>query len=192
MDTVLICLIFYLCGSIPFGLIFLKLFGGGDIRKKGSGNIGATNALRVGGKKLGGMTLIFDCLKAIVPLLILQTTISSYLMLALAGVCLVIGHIFPMWLGFKGGKGVATTLAVLLILTPKIAVIFLLTWAIIFKVTKIVSLASITAITVTAILSLFLLPWAYMIMAVICWILILFSHRQNIKRLIAGKEFAFK
>lgn len=192
MDLLLLILVSYLCGSIPFGLIFSKVFGFGDVRKHGSGNIGATNVMRLGGKKLGLLTLVFDCLKAIIPLLLIQLNFVDPRLLALCGVFLSIGHIFPIWLGFKGGKGVATTLAVLSILTPKIAVIFIISWFVIFKVTRIVSLASLSAISFTAILSLFLLSWPYILMHIACCILIIYSHRHNIKRLLEGKELAFK
>lgn len=181
----------YFMGSLPFGLILSKLLGHGDLRKSGSGNIGATNAMRVGGKKLGIMTLVLDALKGIIPILIFLFLNFSGTLIALCGIMVVLGHIFPVWLKFKGGKGVATAVAVLLILMPSVGLIFVFTWLIVFALSKTVSLASLSAVLCSAVAAYwFITP--YFIMSLVLCALIFYKHKENIKRLLNGTELKFK
>jgi glycerol-3-phosphate acyltransferase PlsY len=191
-DYTLIIFGSYLFGSIPFGLIFSKMLGYGDIRKQGSGNIGATNAMRVGGRKLGILTLIFDMLKAIIPLVIMQGFIRDQLILAIAGCFMFIGHIFPIWLKFNGGKGVATCLAVMLILSPKAAIAFLLVVIAVFYATRIVSISSLSAMLIATMFSCFVEPIPYIAMNILMFSLMVIRHKDNITRLLNGTELGLK
>jgi glycerol-3-phosphate acyltransferase PlsY len=192
MLEAVVVIVSYLFGSIPVGLLLSNYLGYGDIRKKGSGNIGATNALRVGGKKLGIATLILDCVKGILPLLIFKYCDFDDHKLALSGFCVVIGHIYPVWLKFQGGKGVATTFAVLLILTPYVAFVFALAWSFIFFIMRIVSVASLVAMLTAAIASLWFTKTPYFVMTACMLLCIFYRHQENIDRLIHGKELTFK
>ena len=147
----IILIISYLIGAIPCGLIIARLAGLGDLRKIGSGNIGATNALRTGNKRVAILTLILDVTKGIVPILLAKTYGSN---IYLAGVLAVIGHIFPVWLKFKGGKGIATSFGVLAALNWKICIAALLVWLAIFKLYKYSSLSSIAAMLAASCMSL--------------------------------------
>ena len=129
MEIVLVVFFSYLSGSIPFGLILTKFFGGQDVRKIGSGNIGATNVLRTGNKYLAATTLILDILKGYVPVVITQQFFSEYL--HLSALMAFLGHIFPIWLKFKGGKGVATYLGILFALSYGLSVLFIFTWIVV-------------------------------------------------------------
>lgn len=177
----------YLSGSVPYGLILGKLAGIGDIRKSGSGNIGATNALRLGGKKLGIATLLLDGLKAAVPVLIAKQYHMDYAVLtALAA---FIGHLFPVWLKFKGGKGVATALGICWALMPLLGLCLCLLWlgtAMIFRYS---SLAALTAFGVSPVITLLLggdyqMTLTMLILTVIIWA----RHHQNLRRLWRGEE----
>ena len=160
----------YLCGTIPFGLIFARLFGLGDIRKIGSGNIGATNALRTGNKPMAALTLAGDILKGTVPV-ILAATIWGDVPAAFAGLGAFLGHLFPVWLGFKGGKGVATYLGILLGIAPVGVLIFAAVWLSVAYFSRYSSLAALAA-TLTAVLTL----------------LVYIKHHANIRRLLSGEE----
>ena len=129
MDVLLIILFSYLSGSIPFGLILTKVFGNQDVRKIGSGNIGATNVLRTGNKFLAALTLILDVLKGYVPVIIVQQYFPGLIQLS----CLLafLGHVFPVWLKFKGGKGVATYLGILFALSIQLSFLFMFTWLVV-------------------------------------------------------------
>lgn len=185
-------LLSYLLGSIPFGVIVAKLFGIGNITKQGSGNIGATNVMRVGGKIPGLLTFFFDGLKGYAVVYIAQQMLPGHIgEQALAGLMAVVGHIFPVWLRFKGGKGVATTVAVILALNTILGVFAIVLWAVVFAITKTSSLASLIAIFSTTIVALtaFSSQNHYVsAVLVLLTILIFYRHIENIKRLIHGKE----
>ena len=140
MDTFLIGLISYIMGSIPFGFILTKIFLKKDIREIGSGNIGATNALRTGNKAIGYSTLILDILKAIVPVIYVKIFYQDFLYIA--SLCAFLGHVFPIWLKFKGGKGVATYLGILFSINFYFGIIFMISWFIAFFISKFSSLSS--------------------------------------------------
>ena len=150
MDIVLIIFLSYLSGSLPFGLILTKIFGGQDIRKIGSGNIGATNVLRAGNKLLAISTLFLDALKGFIPVIIAQQYFSELVQLS----CLLafLGHIFPVWLKFKGGKGVATYLGILLALSIQLGFLFMFTWLVVSLIFKYSSAVSYTHLTLPTIL----------------------------------------
>jgi acyl phosphate:glycerol-3-phosphate acyltransferase len=177
----------YIIGSIPFGLILVKLSGGGDIRSIGSGNIGATNVLRTGNKGLAAGTLLFDLLKGTVAVLIgLRWGMDTGLM---AGYGAILGHIFPVWLKFKGGKGVATVLGVVLGFNWLLCIIACLTWLVIAAVFRISSLAALISTTVLPAAAWFLtrdpqLAVFFARIAVLMW----WTHRANIGRLLKGEE----
>jgi glycerol-3-phosphate acyltransferase PlsY len=184
---VLAAIIGYLAGSIPFGLLLTKAAGLGDLRKIGSGNIGATNVLRTGNKKVAALTLACDLLKATVPVIFLQWQWGQTAAL-IAGIAAFIGHLFPIWLKFKGGKGVATYLGILLGLAWPLAILFVVIWlgvALMFRRSSVAALAA-TAMTP---LSAWLTGNANLIgplavLAAAIW----FMHRANIARLLRGEE----
>ena len=177
----------YLSGSVPFGLILTRLAGMGDIRAIGSGNIGATNVLRTGNKKVAALTLLLDALKGLVPVLVAkQFHMDLAVLTALAA---LLGHIFPVWLNFKGGKGVATGIGVLLGLSWQLGLCVICLWLLIALIARISSLSALTAFGLSPLLA-FMLTRDYqlvvtaLIIAVIVWA----THHQNIRRLIAGSE----
>ncbi len=182
-------LISYLIGSIPFGLIFAKLFGYGDIRKIGSGNIGATNVLRTGNKILAILTLIGDIAKGSLTIFIAQHYFSlGENSVYISGFTALIGHIFPIWLGFKGGKGVATAFGVILAINPFIAGLLIATWLVVAVLSRISSLAALIA-TLQAPLYALAAGHPNLILFLYCVAaLIWFTHRGNIKRLLKGIE----
>jgi glycerol-3-phosphate acyltransferase PlsY len=180
-------LIGYLCGSIPFGLVLTKAAGLGDVRSIGSGNIGATNVLRTGNKKIAALTLLLDGLKGTVPVLLL-THFGTPQAGMIAGLAAMAGHIFPLWLGFKGGKGVATSLGVLFGLFWPLGLIFIALWLALAFVFRMSSLAGLATSALTPL-------WAYLLgrpdlvlptvlIAIAIWIM----HRANIGRLMKGEE----
>ena len=140
MDILLIGIVCYLMGSIPFGFILTKLFLKKDIRKIGSGNIGATNALRTGNKIIGYSTLILDILKAVVPVIYVKIFYQD--LLYIASLCAFLGHVFPIWLKFKGGKGVATYVGILFTINFYLGIVFTISWCVTFFVSKFSSLSS--------------------------------------------------
>jgi glycerol-3-phosphate acyltransferase PlsY len=176
----------YLLGSIPFGLVLTRLAGLGDIRQIGSGNIGATNVLRTGNKALAALTLVFDVLKGSAAALI-GSAWSEEAALA-GGVAVIIGHMFPVWLGFRGGKAVATTLGVLLVLAWPVAVLAFLVWLVMVAIFHISSLAALVAAVASVALAAALVePGRAWLIAGIALIVIL-RHHDNIRRLLAGTE----
>lgn len=188
LQTTLVLLSAYLIGSIPFSLIISRLSKGIDIRNYGSGNIGATNVLRVIGKKEALLALIGDVLKGILPVLLALYFLEDFWIAATA-VLVVLGHVFPIFAGFKGGKGVATSLGALLLIIPPAIIISLIIWVVVLAVFRYASLAS-----VMAALSLPILCWALKTpfvftaaattnAAVIC-----LKHTENLKKIIAGTE----
>ena len=181
MDTFLIGLISYIMGSIPFGFILTKIFLKKDIREIGSGNIGATNALRTGNKAIGYSTLILDILKAIVPVIYVKIFYQDFLYIA--SLCAFLGHVFPIWLKFKGGKGVATYLGILFSINFYFGIIFIISWFITFFISKFSSLSSLIGAASIPIYLLILTQFDQVIFFTIMFILIFFTHRENIKRL---------
>jgi glycerol-3-phosphate acyltransferase PlsY len=168
-------------GSIPFGFLLTKIFLNKDIREIGSGNIGATNALRTGNKFIGYATLTLDILKAVIPVLFIKFNFSEYVFIA--SLCAFLGHVFPVWLKFKGGKGVATYLGILFALKISFGLIFIITWLIVFALSKFSSLSSLAAsISIPIYLSV-LTQFDQVIFFTIMFVLIFFTHRENIKRL---------
>ncbi len=176
----------YLLGSIPFGLLLTRAAGLGDIRSIGSGNIGATNVLRTGRKGLAAATLLLDALKGAVPVLIAAR--FGPLAAAAAGLGAVLGHLFPVWLSFKGGKGMATVLGVFLGLSWPVAAIGGATWLVIAVLFRYSSLASLLSLLVGAVSAWFLADRTTAILATLLVPLIWQRHHQNIQRLLAGTE----
>ncbi len=181
MDIFLIGIISYLMGSIPFGLVLTKIFLKKDIREIGSGNIGATNALRTGNKTIGYLTLILDILKAVAPVLYVKIFYQDFLYIA--SLCAFLGHVFPIWLKFKGGKGVATYVGILFAINFYFGIIFILSWFITFFISKYSSLSSLVASASVPIYILIFNQFNQIIFYTIMFVLIFFTHRENIKRL---------
>ena len=181
MDILIIGIISYLMGSIPFGLILTKLFLKKDIREIGSGNIGATNVLRSGNKFIGYTTLILDILKAVVPVIFVKIYYTDFL--HLASLSAFLGHVFPIWLKFKGGKGVATYVGILFVINIYFGIIFSLCWLVIFGITKFSSLSSLIASTSIPVYLIIMSKFNEIFFFIIMFVLILFTHRENIKRL---------
>jgi acyl phosphate:glycerol-3-phosphate acyltransferase len=179
----------YLLGSIPFGIILTRLSGGPDLRSIGSGNIGATNVLRTGNKKLAALTLLGDMLKGTAAVLLAAALLGGREAGLVAGLGAFLGHLFPVWLRFKGGKGVATFLGILIALKGSIALIFAALWLSIAYLTRYSSLSALIASLLTPLLLLFWVRDAkaaalMTVLAVLLW----FMHRENIARLLAGRE----
>ncbi len=173
-------------GSIPFGFVLTKFILNKDIRDIGSGNIGATNALRTGNKLIGYSTLILDILKAVVPLLYLKFNQPD--LLHIGSLSAFIGHVFPVWLKFKGGKGVATYIGILFCINYLLGFIFVCTWTVIFIIFRYSSLSSILAsLSIPIFQFLFFKDEGYYFF-IILFILIFFTHRENVKRLINNTE----
>ena len=182
--TIEILLIFslsYLSGSIPFGLILTKFFLNKDLRKIGSKNIGATNVLRTGNKLIAGLTLMFDITKGVIPVLITKEYFTD--LLYLSSLASFLGHIFPVWLKFKGGKGVATYLGILFVLSLNLSFIFCISWIIISLITKYSSLSSIMSALIIFIFAFLNNNFELTSYLFITFIIILYTHRQNIVRI---------
>ena len=195
-----VAIIAYLLGSISFSVIFGKKFAGIDVRKEGSKNAGATNTLRTAGKKAAILTLICDILKGVIAVFIgfivgnIFADTDKALLVQIAGICVVIGHVFPIFFKFKGGKGVATSLGVLLVINWQIALICLVFALLIMAVTRIVSVGSILAAALFPILTIFIHEHYiinngnYIIFGILLAALVIFLHRKNIQRMLAGEE----
>jgi len=181
MDIFVIGIICYLIGSIPFGYILTKIFLKKDIRDIGSGNIGATNALRTGNKLVGYATLFLDIIKAIIPVIYIKFSFSEFIYIG--SLCVFLGHVFPIWLRFKGGKGVATYLGILFSLNIFFGLVFIVTWLVIFGLSRFSSLSSIIASISIPVYLLIITQFDQIIFFTIMFILIFFTHRENIKRL---------
>ena len=182
--TIEILLIFslsYLSGSIPFGLILTKFFLNKDLRKIGSKNIGATNVLRTGNKLIAGLTLMFDIAKGVIPILLTKEYFTD--LVYLSSLAAFLGHIFPVWLKFKGGKGVATYLGIMFVLSFKLSFIFCISWIIISLVTKYSSLSSIMSALIIFIFSFLNNNFELTSYLFVTFIIILYTHRQNIVRI---------
>ena len=186
MELLIIILFSYLMGSIPFGYILTKKFLKKDIRKIGSGNIGATNALRTGNKLVGYSTLSLDVLKAIIPIIFIKINYSDYIYVS--SLCIFVGHVFPVWLNFKGGKGVATYVGILFCLNLIFGFIFITSWFLCFLITKYSSLSSLIGSLIIPSYIFFFLDGKNIFFFLIMFILIFFTHRENVKRLINKEE----
>ncbi|MGB8931189.1 MAG: glycerol-3-phosphate 1-O-acyltransferase PlsY [Anaeromyxobacteraceae bacterium] len=184
----------YLCGSIPFGVILTRIFVGVDVRSVGSGNIGATNVARVGGRKVAIPVFVLDVVKAVVPILVARRLLAGLPngegWTMLVAVAALAGHVFPVWLGFNGGKGVATGLGVFFVLEPVAAVAGFAVWIGIYLTIKISSIGSLGGTAVCAITVFILhgsrspMSWAGLVIASI----IFYRHKENIRRLVTGEE----
>ncbi len=173
-------------GSIPFGFILTKIFLKKDIREIGSGNIGATNALRTGNKILGYSTLVLDILKAITTVLFVKFNFPEFIYIS--SLCVFLGHVFPIWLKFHGGKGVATYVGILFVLNIYLGLVFTFVWLFVFVISKFSSLSSLIGSLSIPIYFLFLSKYDQVLFFSIMFVLIFFTHRENIKRLINKEE----
>mgnify|MGYP001494305563 FL=1 len=180
-EIFLISLFSYISGSIPYGLIVTKLFLNQDIRKVGSKNIGATNVLRAGNKFYAILTLWLDIFKGFAPIIITNHYFPN--LIYLSGMMAFLGHIFPVWLKFKGGKGIATYLGIVLALSLKLGLIFCLSWIIIVLITKYSSLSSIISALVIFLISFFESNLELNFLLFSTFVIIIYTHRQNIIRL---------
>ena len=181
MDYLLIGVASYLMGSIPFGFILTKIFLKKDIRKIGSGNIGATNALRTGNKLIGYTTLLLDIVKAIIPVIYIKINFPE--LIYIASLCAFLGHVFPIWLKFQGGKGVATYVGILFSINIILGFVFVASWAIVFLIFKYSSLSSIIGTLAIPAYLIITDETNSVIFFTIMFVLIIFTHRENIKRL---------
>ncbi|QCL74691.1 glycerol-3-phosphate 1-O-acyltransferase PlsY [Agrobacterium tumefaciens] len=183
----LAALIGYLFGSIPFGLILTRMAGLGDVRKIGSGNIGATNVLRTGNKKLAAATLLLDALKGTAAVLV-ANALWGYEASLVAGFFAFLGHLFPVWLGFKGGKGVATYIGVLLGAAPLMMLAFALIWIATAFITRYSSLSALVAMVIIPVALWVLGPEKTAMLVTLLSVISWWKHRENIARLLAGTE----
>lgn len=200
---IIVAIIAYLIGSISFSVIISKKMAGFDVREKGSGNAGTTNVLRSVGKKAAAITLVCDVLKGVVAILlallagVIIKDLDKALLVQLAGVFVIIGHTFPVFFKFKGGKGIATSLGVLLIINWQIGLICLVFALLLMSLTRMVSVGSIAAAVLFPVLVLFINQnyivaessnWSYLIFSVVIALLVIFNHRTNLKRIFTGTE----
>ena len=190
MDIATVLAYSYLLGSIPFGLIYTKIAGLGDVRNIGSGNIGATNVLRTGNKQIAAYTLLSDIAKGSIAVLISKKFFNEYTLLSFLVVYL--GHIFPIWLKFKGGKGVATFIGGILIVNYVLGLIFLITWGLVAKIFKISSLSAIIAFIVTLIVTFIIYDFNLTLLMFFFTVFSIYTHRDNIKRIVSGEESKIK
>tara|TARA_B110000444_G_C18544230_1_gene457167 strand:- start:64 stop:642 length:579 start_codon:yes stop_codon:yes gene_type:complete len=181
MEYLIIGIASYLMGSLPFGFILTKIFLKKDIREIGSGNIGATNALRTGNKLIGYTTLILDIAKAVIPVIYVKLNYPD--LIYIASLCAFLGHVFPIWLKFKGGKGVATYVGILFSINILLGIVFISSWGIIFLIFKYSSLSSIIGALSIPIYLFLINENNSVIFFTIMFVLIFFTHRENIKRL---------
>ena len=185
MDYIITALISYLFGSIPFGYLFTKILLKKDIRNVGSGNIGATNVLRTGNKSLGYLTLVLDIVKAVVPVIYIKFNYPD--LVYISALCAFLGHLFPAWLKFKGGKGVATFVGILISINIYYALVFGIIWILTFLISKYSSLSSLFA-SISIPIYLVIINQGNIIFFIIMFVLIFYTHRENIKRLINKEE----
>ena len=190
MEIFIIFLYSYLLGSVPFGLIYSKIAGLGDIRNIGSGNIGATNVLRTGNKQVAAYTLLSDIAKGSIAVLITNKFFSEYIFISFLIVYL--GHVFPIWLKFKGGKGVATFIGGIVIVDYVLCIVFLITWALVAKIFKISSLSAIVGFIVTLLTAFVLYDQNLSLLMFFFTVFSIYTHRENIKRIVSGKESKIK
>lgn len=180
-EIFLVFLLSYISGSIPFGLILTKLFLNQDIRDIGSKNIGATNVLRTGNKFIAALTLFLDISKGVVPVLITNYFFPN--LIFLSGLMAFLGHIFPVWIKFKGGKGVATYLGIIFVLSLKLGLFFCVSWIIVATITKYSSLSSILSSLIIFLISFWENNFELNLYLFITFVIILYTHRQNIIKL---------
>ena len=196
---ILVAIIAYAIGSVNFSIIFSKKFAGFDVREKGSGNAGTTNMLRSAGKGLAALTLICDILKGVVAVLVafwigkIATNVKPEILVQLAGFFAVVGHTFPVYFGFKGGKGVATSLGILLLINWQIGLICLVFALLVMIFTRMVSLGSIMAALLFPVLTIFItehyiIDGNYIIFGIAMAVFVIFNHRSNLKRIYKGEE----
>ena len=202
---IIVAIIAYLIGSVNFSVLISKKMAGFDVREKGSGNAGTTNMLRSVGKKAAAITLICDILKGVISIVIaiivgnIAKNLDKELLLQIAGIAVVLGHTFPIFFGFKGGKGVATSLGVLLMSNWQIGLICLVFAVVLMALTRMVSLGSCAAAVLFPVLTLFINQHytvltdgksgrVYFVYSVILAIIVLYNHRSNIKRILNGTE----
>jgi len=185
MDYIITALVSYLFGSVPFGYVFTKILLKKDIRNVGSGNIGATNVLRTGNKSLGYLTLVLDIAKAVVPVIFIKFNYPD--LVYISALCAFLGHLFPIWLKFKGGKGVATFVGILISINIYYALVFGIVWTLTFLISKYSSLSSLFA-SISIPIYLVITNQGNIIFFIIMFVLIFYTHRENIKRLINKEE----
>ena len=181
MEYLIVGITSYLMGSMPFGFILTKIFLKKDIREIGSGNIGATNALRTGNKLVGYSTLILDIVKAIIPVIYVKMNYPE--LIYIASLCAFLGHVFPIWLRFKGGKGVATYIGILFSINIIFGAVFVACWVVVFILTKYSSLSSIIGTLSIPVYLIIIGKTDSVIFFSIMFVLIFFTHKENIKRL---------
>ena len=180
MEILIISILSYIVGSIPFGFILTKIFLKKDIRDIGSGNTGATNVLRTGNKSLGYGTLFLDVIKAVIPVVYVKLNYPDYVFVTT--LCIFLGHVFPIWLKFNGGKGVATYVGILFSINLNIGFVFVADWFLTFLISKYSSLSSLLA-SLSIPIYLFFFTSQNLVFFSIMFILILYTHRENVKRL---------
>jgi glycerol-3-phosphate acyltransferase PlsY len=186
--TVVVCLLGYLLGSIPFGLLLTRVAGAGDIRGIGSGNIGATNVLRTGRKGLAAATLVLDAAKGAVAVLIAQALLDDQDAALFAGLAAVLGHLFPVWLGFKGGKGAATGLGVLVAASWPVGLAACAVWLLVAAAARLSSLATLAAFASAPVTALILQEYSLVKLSFTIAVLVFVRHQSNIRRLLTGTE----
>jgi glycerol-3-phosphate acyltransferase PlsY len=194
---ILFLILTYLVAAIPFGLVLTKLFVKKDVRDFGSGNIGATNVVRVAGKKIGLLTLILDGLKGAVMVVaarfLFQNVGNLHLFLVVVGAVAILAHVYPVYLNFKGGKGVATTLAILLTLDLDIGLLVIGCWIALFAIFRTASISSVASVFASIFLSIYFgVPASQVVFCCFIFLIILIRHKENISRLISGEEKSFK
>ena len=180
-EVFLVFLYSYISGSIPIGFILTKILLGKDIRKFGSQNIGATNVLRTGNKFVAALTLLFDITKSVIPIIITNYYFPN--LIYLSGLMAFLGHIFPIWLKFKGGKGIATYLGIIMVISFKLGLVFCISWILIAFTTKYSSLSSILSALIIFLISFFQNNFELNSFLFVTFIIILYTHKQNIVRL---------
>ena len=199
---IIVLIIAYLIGSVNFSILISKKMAGFDVREKGSGNAGTTNVLRTVGKKAAAITLCCDILKGVFAVLIARTLgifakdLNPAILVELAAIGVVIGHTFPIFFGFKGGKGVATSLGIILIINWRIGLACFLFWFVLVALTRMVSLGSISAAVLFAVLTIIIRDnyitteyhWSYIIFGIALACFVVFNHRANLKRILSGTE----
>lgn len=181
----------YLLGSIPFGLLLTKYIQGIDVRSIGSGNIGATNVLRTGNKKIAAATLFLDALKGVIAVYLASLWGETEGVVLVAAIFAVLGHVFPLWLRFKGGKGVATALGVMIPLNPYVCLFTVICWLVVAKIFRISSLSALVSFILTPIAAYLFDSLSLAVFSLALALLLVWTHRSNLKRLASGEEGQF-